>query len=56
MIEEPSKETNKSEMEKSETFNFNLESLIPCDNCVAFFESEEDMKDHLAWCRDLSTH
>ena len=34
------------ELEKSD------EELIPCDSCVALFEHEEDMKDHLAWCRD----
>ena len=45
--------TKTSELEKSETFGDQLmESLIPCDSCVALFENEEDMKDHLTWCRD----
>ena len=41
-----------SELEMSETISNQLiESLIPCDSCVALFEYEKDMKDHLAWHR-----
>ena len=38
-----------SELEMSETIrNQLIESLIPCDGCVALFEYEKDIKDYLA--------
>ena len=43
------REEQSDELEKSENID---EELIPCDSCVALFEREKDMKDHLAWCRD----
>ena len=43
-----------SELEMSETIrNQLIESLIPCDSCVALFEYEKDMKDYLAWCLSI---
>ena len=30
-----------------------IESVIPCDSCVALFEYEKDMKDYLAWCLSI---
>ena len=43
-----------SELDVSETIrNQLIESLIPCDSCVALFEYEKDMKDYLASRREL---
>ena len=41
------KDSNTNELEKRETSEQLIESLIPCDYCRALFENEEDMKDHL---------
>ena len=42
-----------SELEMSETIrNQLIESLIPCDSCVALFEYEKDIA-YLAWCLSI---
>ena len=52
-LKDTMREEQSDEPEKSETFgNQLMDSLIPCDSCVAYFENEADMKDHLKWCRD----
>ena len=54
----PEKDSQRKEPEEDSadegelTEGMRVSSLIPCDSCVALFEHEEDMKDHLQWCRD----